>query len=99
MVNFRRYHQSFNRDIILENILEITIVAVLMYIIRPSLVRLNLFCKQVFLIVITFARNWGNCREKLCFSRKILTQPRRYQIPVLSIAFEVSYLLVTWTGS
>ena len=43
MVNFRRYHQSFNRDIILENILEITIVAALMYIIRPSLVRLNLF--------------------------------------------------------
>lgn len=35
--------------------------------------RLDLFCKQISLTVIIFARNWGNCAEKNYVSVEILT--------------------------
>lgn len=50
-----------------ELIWSITILAALTEIIRPTLMRLELFCKQISLTVIIFDRNEDDGREKKLF--------------------------------
>lgn len=75
-----RYHQSFNWYIISEIMHKIIILPALMEIVKPSLMRLEWFCKQISLTEIIFARNLDRGREEDYVSVKTITHPHGYQI-------------------
>ena len=56
----------------------ITILAGLMQIIRPILLKLHLFGKQISLNLAIFGKSKGNFREKNCVSVETIIHNHRY---------------------
>ena len=67
--------------------------------IRPTLLKLDLVCKQISVSVIIFDRNGGDFREKNYVSAETIIHLHVCHILVLFIVFEVLLFSCNWTES
>lgn len=77
-VQFEAAYDSFQQNKFKRPMWSVTILAMFIQIIRPSLMRIDLFCKQINLTFTVFDKNGGDLQREKLFQWKIVVHSCGY---------------------